>query len=130
LSLAALSGCVAVGATQAETCETSLAKIAAAPAQHIGRAFCGEAVLAAGHLLALAVPPERPAMSPDELAVIVIGASEYAKYGLSKDKNYRVRIEGETDGDARCFVKSNDVCTPYERQLFLYPKRMEVLGPA
>ena len=69
-------------------------------------------------------------MTKDELAVIVFDSTEYAKHGMTPRHAYRVYIEGNIDGDARCFVESDDVCAPYARQLFLYPKRLVVLGPA
>ena len=69
-------------------------------------------------------------MTADQLAVIVFDRSEYVKHGMAQGKAYRVYLEGKVDGDPRCFVQSDDVCAPYERQLFLYPKRMKVLGPA
>ena len=69
-------------------------------------------------------------MKPDELAVIVFDSIEYAKHGMAQGKSYRVHIEGRVDGDPRCFVESDDVCAPYARQLFLYPKTLTILGPA
>lgn len=130
LGLGALGGCATTAAPRAAACERSLAKIAAAPAKHIGEAFCGEAILTLEHLLALAKPLERPAMTTDELAVIVFDSTKYAKHGMAQGKAYRVHIEGRVDGNPSCFVESDDVCAPYARQLFLYPKRLTVLGPA
>ena len=130
LGLGSLGGCATANAPRAVACETSLAKVAAAPAEHIGKTFCGEAILALDHLLVLAKPKESPAMKTDELAVIVFDFIEYAKRGMAQGKAYQVHIEGRIDGDPRCFVESDNVCAPYARQLFLYPKTLTILSPA
>jgi hypothetical protein len=130
LGLPPLVGCAPLDGPVNQVCETSLAAVAARPAQHIGKRFCGEVILSAGQNLALATPLEKPEMTADELAVVVLQRTAYAKSGVVQGKRYRVRLEGLIEGDARCFVRSNDVCVPYERQLFLSPDQLQVIGPA
>ena len=129
LVMLALPACATGTAERAKACEANLSSVVALPSTYIGKKFCGHAILEVGHLLAFAKPVERPGLTESELAIKTIDMREYEKYGLRVGKSYRVYIEGVLEGDPRCFVESDDVCTPYPRQLFLYPEKLTILAP-
>lgn len=130
LALMLVHGCTSIKASASHRCETSLAAVVASPVKHIGKLFCGEAIVTAGQNLAFAAPLERPDLRPEELAIMVLTQTDYEKVGLVTGKRYRVRLDGKISGNASCFVRAEDVCAPYERQLFMLLDQLKVLGPA
>ena len=110
-SILLLSACTSRTVQLNEACVTNLAAVAASPAAHIGKQFCGEAILVADRLLAFARPIERPDLRSDELAIIVMDGGHYENAGIVAGKKYRVRIEGLIDSDVRCSFRRT-TCAP------------------